>query len=576
MSIWNERIRNLSPEQRQLLDALLNRDGPDRPTSTDKVYTAPRSRVEEQLASIWSNVLGISRIGVDENFFDLGGDSIQSIRIVAKAREVGLKLTTALLFANPTIAGLTAAAGEAEEINAQQDVVTGPVMLSPIQHWFFEMDLPDPGHWNQTMLFEVAPAVSETYLRRACDAIVEHHDALRLHFEKVDGQCVQTCHPVRPAEFAALSVVREEEAQHALRSASGRFELSGGVLFRALLLHGPGNRRRLLIVANHLAVDGLSFRIIAEDLQHACESLARGEPVQLPLKTTSVQTWAERWMASADREEVRMQESYWTALAATNTPPLPCDNHGANLESEAETFTSDLDADVTLHLLRLAPSQYRSQFMEVLLAAVTLGLARWSGQEFVWLDCESHGRANLPGVDLSRTAGWFTAMFPIAACPGGSFTNALADIKRVFQQLPEKGMGFGLLRYGSSDPEVRKRLARLPRREVLFNYLGHFDDSARTIPWFRYIPEFSSGAYGPTNPRPHILQIYGGIVEGRLRLNWTYCRNLHSRDTIENLAGGVVDTLRMAAGERAALTPAHFPDAELTPEDLRQILAAHS
>jgi non-ribosomal peptide synthase protein (TIGR01720 family) len=279
----------------------------------------------------------------------------------------------------------------------------------------------------------------------------------------------------------------------------------------------------------------------------------------------------------ADQPQIRAQLDYWRSIQSETIGPLPVSRRGPNLESSAETVAATLDCDTTAELLRLSPSRYRARFADVLLAAVVHQIARSTNALRLLLHCESHGREAEGTLDLSHVTGWFTAMYPLAFSPGSTFAQALADVRRRIREVPMQGIGFGMLRYCCSDAGIRHSLAQGRAPEVLFNYLGQFDDAVRSVPWFRYIPDQSMASYGPTNPRAHVWQIFGAVLNGEFRLQWTFSHNLHDRTTIETLAGNVIETLRRAASDTsvAALTPEDFPDADLTREDLRVIVQGH-
>ena len=247
---------------------------------------APRTREQRILASIWSDVLRVPALGVHDNFFDLGGDSILSIQIVSKANQAGLRLTPRDIFQHQTVAELAAAVGAAPAIEAEQGLVTGPVLLTPIQNWFFEQDFLDPHHFNQALLLEVKQKFDPHVLRQAIEHLVSHHDALRLRFVQRDSRWEQTgtdpdaAVPFRLLDLSDLEGVKQQSAlEGTAADLQKSLHLSDGPLLQVALFDlGPNRSQRLFLVIHHLVVDGVSWRILLEDLQTAYDSLIRGAP----------------------------------------------------------------------------------------------------------------------------------------------------------------------------------------------------------------------------------------------------------------------------------------------------------
>ncbi|PYT28586.1 MAG: non-ribosomal peptide synthetase, partial [Acidobacteria bacterium] len=270
-------------------------------------YLAPRTSAEETLARIWADVLKLERVGVNDNFFELGGDSILGIQVISRANQAGLRLTSKQLFQYQTIVELATVGDQVQLIAAEQGVVTGPILLTPIQHWFFEQDLSCPEHWNQAVLLQLPESVQEDSLREAVEHILTHHDALRLRFTRDElgwhqfnaGLNVET-----PFVTRDLSNADREELGTTIEEVAAQYQsslnLAEGPLFRVILLKSGGfERDRLLVVAHHLAIDGVSWRILLNDLQIAYKQASCGEVIHLPPKTTSFSNWASELNAYA-------------------------------------------------------------------------------------------------------------------------------------------------------------------------------------------------------------------------------------------------------------------------------------
>src|SRR5690606_10129439 len=492
-------------------------------------FVAARDEVEQQLARIWADVLGLEKVGVHDNFFELGGDSILSIQVIARANQAGLRLSPRQLFQHPTVAGLASVAGRGPAVQAEQGLVEGPVPLTPIQRWFFEQEIPNRHHWNQSLLLEVTEPLDPVLIRRTVAALVQHHDALRLRFRQgpvgweqvnagVEGETPFVYYDLArhdDDEMRAFIEIKSAELQESL-------DIEEGPLLRVAYFDaGPERSGRLLFVVHHLAVDGVSWRVLLEDFQTAYEQGRLVEAIVLPPKTTSFKQWAERLVDYAQTETVRAEAQYWLDLGAEVGAALPVDHEtDTPIEVEMQTLTVEFDRAETEALLRDVPGAYGTEINEALLTALVLAAHRQHGLNSLLIDLEGHGREDLfEDVDLSRTVGWFTTVYPVRLeIPGdGDIGESLKAVKEQVRRVPGRGIGYGLLRYLSEDDRLRQQLAALPQARVSFNYLGQFDQLLAEKPLFSLAAESAGPPRSPQGEVAHVLSIDGGIYGGRLR-----------------------------------------------------------
>jgi microcystin synthetase protein McyA len=560
-----------------------------RPT-LERTFEAPHTPIEQQLAELWAELLRLDQVGIHDNFLELGGDSILSLQIVTQANRRGLRITPRQIFENPTIAELAAVVSTAGLIQAEQELVLGPLPLTPIQRWFFDQKLADPHHFNQAVLLETAHALDPELLAQVLRLILRHHDALRLRFVH-DGQawqqvCVVPDEDVHLAQID-LSGRPPEEQRAALEQAAtgiqGTLNLSDGPLLRAALFDlGPDRPGRLLIVVHHLAIDGVSWRILLEDLQLAYEQLAAGLTPRLPRKTTSFKQWAERLAEHASGEELWAEGQAWLDQAQFAVPVLPRDflaRQGDNTRGAARTFSAALGQEETEALLQEVPSAYHTQINDVLLTALAQTFAGWTGAPTLLLDLELHGRAPFSDdLDVSRTVGWFTTLFPLTlTLPDGATPGeALTSVRDQLDRIQVRGFNYGLLRYMGG--ALAGQLAALPQAEVSFNYLGQLDQIVEHSTLVRAAAEAVGSTASPRGARRYGLEIIAMIADSRLQTIWTYGERLHRRETIERLALGFLAALHALiehcrSVKPAAYTPAAFPDVELTDEQFDRLLA---
>ncbi|MCP4656086.1 MAG: non-ribosomal peptide synthetase, partial [bacterium] len=361
--------------------------------------------------------------------------------------------------------------------------------------------------------------------------------------------------------------VAQAAARLLARPALGR----GPLLRVACFELGSDEPARLLLVIHHLAVDGVSWRILLEDLQTALRQLAAGTAVELPAKTTSLRRWAEQLAAYAGSEAVREEQSYWLAAAERGAPPLPTDfPDGGNTVATTEVVGVALGAEETRALLRDVPNAYRTRIDDVLLTALVTALAPWTGEDRLLLDLEGHGREEiLDDLDLSRTVGWFTSIYPVLLelpADGGPGA-ALKAIKEQLRAVPSRGVGYGLLRYLGVDA-LRRRLAARPGAPLSFNYLGQFDQVLPESALFQPAPESAGPESDPGESRRHLVEVNAQVSGGRLRVAWQYSRERHRRATIRELADRYLEALRelvrhACSPEAGGCTPSDFPLARL-------------
>ncbi|MET0397982.1 MAG: amino acid adenylation domain-containing protein [Longimicrobiaceae bacterium] len=532
-----------------------------------------RTETERTIAEIWAALLRLDSVGVHDNFFELGGDSILGIQVVARAKKAGIKLSTQHVFKHPTVAELAQVAGTAAPARAEQGAVAGEVPLTPVQRWFFGRALPRPEHYNQSLLLELGEPVDADRLAAALSQAAAWHDSLRLRFRRGAKGWTQA----HGAEAGTVAFERVElpATDEAVALAGGRLQagmdLAAGPLVRAALFAGAdGAPQRLLIVIHHLVVDAVSWRVLLEDVESAYRQLARGEAVRLPAKTTSFRDWAERLAKHAATPEAAAELDHWLALAEMRPAPLPRDGAGANTAAAAREVVAALDEATTRALLQDVPAAYRTRIDDVLLAALARVLGGWTGSAAVLVELEGHGREPIfEDVDLSRTTGWFTSIYPVRlALPAGDDPGALLkSVKEQLRAVPRRGVGFGILRWLGSDA-ARSRLAALPQPEVSFNYLGRFDAAFAEDAFFRRVRGDVGPTHAPEGARSHLVEVNALVTGGRLEVGWTYAEGVHSRATLERIAAAYLDALRALVAHctsegAGGCTPSDFPLAAL-------------
>ncbi|WP_113050179.1 non-ribosomal peptide synthetase, partial [Paenibacillus polymyxa] len=555
---------------------------PEPNVDTGMDYVAPETDVQQALAAAWGAILGIQKVGIQDNFFHLGGDSIKAIQVSSRLFQAGYKLEMKDLFKYPTIADLSTYIQPVNRV-AEQGDVTGNVVLTPIQRWFFEQPTDEPHYFNQSVMLYRQEGYDEQALRQALHQITTHHDALRMIFRSSEngytawnrgvdeGESYQLeCFDYRNSDAIEGNLAKIIEAK--CNEIQSGISLSGGPLMRLGLFRCPDGDH-LLVAIHHLVVDGVSWRILFEDLATAYEQASKGEQViQLPHKTDSFQTWAEKLHAYANSPAMERERAYWEELAQAELAPLPQDyghnEHDKPLIGDSESVTALWTNVETEQLLKQANRAYRTEINDLLLTAVGMALQAWSGNDRFLINLEGHGREPiLPEVDITRTIGWFTSQYPVLLdMPEETvLSQRIKHVKEGLRSIPQKGIGYGALKYlfdsqtqASEGPSAIFTTAP----EISFNYLGQFDQDMKGND-LQSSPYEGGMPLSPTMARTYTLDFGGIISGGQLGLTISYSRTSYRPETIERLARLLESSLREILTHCT-----HKEHPELTPSDI--------
>jgi natural product biosynthesis luciferase-like monooxygenase protein/non-ribosomal peptide synthase protein (TIGR01720 family) len=515
-------------------------------------YVAPVTQEEKILCDIWQKVLKVERVGIEDNFFELGGDSILAIQSISRANQSGLQLMPRHLFQHQTIARLSKVTSVGNLVRAEQEILSGAVPLMPIQQWFMDQRWDEPHHYNHAVLLESKEDLDSETLKKAVEALLVQHDALRVRFHRgPDGQWQQIYGQEEVARVFSvldLSTVNAGEKERSLQNAANQLQasldLEHGPLVRAAHIKmGEGIPSRWLMIVHHLVVDGISWRVLLEDLQIGYRQLQAGGSVHLPPKTSSVRSWAEALQVYANSAAVKEQAGYW--IGQSGKTPLPRDfEGGTNTVADVEVFTIRMDEERTRALLQELPKVRRVPIQEALLFGLAKTLGEWSGQRKLVVEMEGHGREEIgANMDISRTVGWFTTRYPIVLPWNKHWGNnrQLAAIKEVVRSVPNAGIGYGVLRYLGQDAQLREALR--DNAEICFNYLGQFDQMFDDKAIFTPAETPAGHMQSSLGTRVYLIEVVALVVQSRLQINWSFSRKTHTRETVRELAERFIEVL---------------------------------
>ncbi len=549
---------------------------------------APRDDIEATLAGIWREVLGVERVGIHDNYFALGGDSILSIQIVSRVRAAGLRIDPRHVLERPTIAELAAAIDSDASPQPAQTPVAGEVPLSPIQAWFLGRDLRVPHHWNQSVFLEVPAELDVERLRRALACLLARHDQLRARFERdASGHWRQIVEPpgsvAVPLQVETLedlpSAEREAQLEARLLEAQGDLDLGIAPLLRTMLVRrGPAEPALLLLAVHHLVVDAVSWGVLVEDLEAAYAQAATRLQPRLPARTASFRDWAgtlETTLAATPPEEAIAP---WRQILEADARDLHLDERPASqpTEADARTHRQVLPAALTDTLLARAHERHATRPEELLLAALSLAVGAAGAGASLRLMREGHGREG--DLDLSRTVGWFTAMTPLAISLDAIDDPAVVirTVRDAVRAAPSSGQSFGFWRWGGHAPAAAASLEAAGDPLLLFNFLGRRAPIADGAV-FRPVPGAEPTGRSRLNARSHLLELNVAVIDDRLTVDWIFCEPVHARATIEGWAEHFERELEKLVGHclegASVAAKTAFPEAELDEDDLGRLMA---
>ena len=503
-----------------------------------QAYVPPRNERERALVRVWEKVLERGAIGIRENYFALGGDSIKALQIVAGLRAEKLRLEIRDLFLHPTIETAAPRLEWLESELGSPALVRGEVPLTPIQKWLLDEYPGRKEHFNQALLLASSEAWDASALRQALAAIQRHHDALRMRFRFEDGRWIAehggADHPVA-FEVVDLSSDSSSGAltEHAAE-AQRIVDLGHGPLLRAYLYRLPEGER-LFLVAHHLVIDGVSWRILLDDLQTAYQQVRGGRPAQLPAKTTAFQRWAEALQAFANAG-VLDEKAYWRGVEMMDVPELVPDV-AAHGPPQPAAVAITLSESQTADLLTRAHQAYRTEINDLLLTALARALRDWQGQPRCAIFLEGHGREPIfEQLDVSRTVGWFTAVFPVvidlSETPG--LGSQIKSVKEMLRNIPRKGIGHGILKQ-ITRPELKQDLPFRLKPQISFNYLGQFGRELNSDS-VRMAREPIGPSIDPAARNAVEIEVVGMVSNGRLEMEFHYDASRFKEESIRKFS----------------------------------------
>ncbi|ANY69397.1 non-ribosomal peptide synthetase [Paenibacillus sp. BIHB 4019] len=541
-------------------------------------YKEPRNELERFLASIWQDVLGAERVGISDNFFTLGGDSIKAIQMASRLYKHGWKLEMKHLFQHPAIEQVSPYLQWVKGQQVEQGPVEGEAQLTPIQQWFFEQSFINPHHWNQSIMLHAPAGWDTALIRTTMNKITEHHDALRMNYAplKNTNEYRQLYRDVQHSTYT-LEVIHLEDASNAAAAVARHAEqvqrsidLTSGPLVKLVQYKTPDGDH-LLIIIHHLVIDGVSWRILLEDFASGYAQAKQGQNIVFQEKTNSYKDWAAGLAAYADSEAFLKQADYWRQIERMSISPLPSDNVVRERKAKDSAAVSiELSNEETLLLLTDVHRPYGTEINDILLTAVGLAIHQWTNGKAIGLNLEGHGREEIISeLNVSRTVGWFSAQYPIVLNMehAGDLPLLIKTIKENQRQIPDKGIGYGMLRYLSSEKH-KSGLVFTLKPEISFNYLGQFDSEVQTDLFSPSVYDMGAQT-SPESEALYALSLSGMVRGGRLVVSCAYNKKQYMRATIDQLMDRFHHHLLVLIQHCTAKTDRDFTPSDFTASELQ-------
>jgi non-ribosomal peptide synthase protein (TIGR01720 family) len=541
-------------------------------------YVAPRTEMETMLSGIWAAVLGAEKVGITDNFFELGGDSIKAVQIAARLNDANKTINVKDVLSLQTIASICAQVDFDSHIRQyEQGTIAGEKDPSPIERWFLGQDFPKPHHYHQSVLLEFKAPVEISLLEKAFEKLIAHHDGLRLNYHPgKDRFYFNNGLLGRPfkIEVEDLSAVEPEKRAEYLEAkgyeARDKFDIHHGWMVRALVFKTGSQRDRLLIILHHLVSDGITWRIVLEELYHIYNALQRGKEVEFSKKTASLLDWYDALVLTRDSGKLDAEKEYWQKAASMDFR-LPYDGVPGNVDWSVKnrgTVNVRLEREETAFLLKEAHEVYKTDVQILVVAALVRTLRQWTGKQAVVIEMESHGR-HIEDIDTSKTTGWFTALYPLLVDRPDKFIgDEIKSVKEAIRKVPNHGIGYGILKYMPESGETMKA----GRVEIRFNYLGQFDREVEN-PLFSYCRESSGSDVALENPMTAAVEIDAMVLNDVFSADLHYNKEAFKEETMISFGDNYLKNLEailehIKNEDDVHFTPSDFDTVDLGEDDL--------
>ncbi|MCH7324058.1 condensation domain-containing protein, partial [Solibacillus sp. MA9] len=546
-------------------------------------HQPPRNEIEEALAKVWIEVLGVDKIGINDNFYEIGGDSIKAIQISSKLKNLGLDIRVKDILTYESIDKIATTAQVMKSNKIIEDyLMEGTINNTPIIEWFFNENFLNEHSYNQYIQLEFKNSMDINNIRRSIEEIVGHHDSLRINYDKSAKKLFynnvylnkENINGKNIVEYINLSESSYDEQINKINENKNNlingFDLENNTLFKLIVFNLGEGKQSLLFMAHHLIVDGISWRIILDDFLTVLKQLSNNEEVKLPMKTHSFKAWADA-LNEYSKKEFNKEKAYWKSILDKDVN-YPVDfDIGLDTVRTANIVSIELGEDILNDLIKSVNEIYNLELNETLTIALVITLNNLTSRNEIVIELERHGREAINDyIDVSRTVGWFTSMYPTYFIVNHEdMNNTIKSLKEQLRNIPNKGFNYSILKF------TNKQLTYKENKHIRLNYLGDFDtilDGERL--------NISNIKFGLDSHKNNLLtslmDIDAMIVNRKLKISFTYSRNRFEDETVQKLIDNYVNSLKLILDQCAnkdlkEYTPSDFDAAGISQEELDSI-----
>ncbi|TRX53357.1 amino acid adenylation domain-containing protein [Fulvivirga sp. M361] len=531
----------------------------------------PANEIIETMQEIWCDILAVEDLSMTDNFFELGGDSIKAIQIVNRLAEKNIALEVNQILTYQTLVQISEQAKVLHQSNSyDHGRAEGEFPITPMAKWFSELDFVNPHCYNQSLLLDLKENIDFGLLQKALPAAINQHDELRIKYDQPTASLTYQEEGELNLRLELHEVSDKHELLEICQELKHALNLEDGLLFKSALISINGHIDKLFITMHHLVIDGISWRILLEDLVRNYHSLVKGSSIHTPFKTASISQWSRFVRSYGQSEITESEKEYWQSIEKQEFKLKDDINTGpsdwvvANTKKENVT----IDQEYTDYLLKQAHSVYQTDVPILLSTALAVTLSKWTGETQIKLELENHGR-HFAGIDISRTIGWFTAMYPVnLTIKADSLSENIKTVKEEVRSVPNNGIGYGILKsLGELSPTNLS--------EVRLNYIGQFDyDLENEL--FSYADQDHGIETDPRNRMSAKLEFNAMVVRGCLQIEIIYNGKAYLPQTIKQLGNTLKDNLlelldHIRTERNVHFTPSDFDGADLDQEELEAL-----
>lgn len=557
------------------LNGKIDYDMLSKPIPVEKEFIKYKTDIEKELVNAMEEILGVENISMNDNYYEIGGDSIKAIQISSKLKNVGLDIKVKDILNHDFIEEIAATV----EVSKGSGVICqnqckGQIYNTPIVEWFFNERFYDENSYNQYVLLEYDEALDINKVTIALNKLIEHHDELRINYDKESNQLYynndhlnKSCH-IKQIDLSKHSDCEQDNDINSLiKKANIDFDIENKLLFNVTIFELENKKQDLLFTAHHLIIDGVSWRIILDEFISILEQLDNDEDIKLPMKTYSFKEWSKQ-LQEYSKNDFEDEKMYWNSILDKNFI-YPVDfNEDKETIKTASVLSYELDEYTTNDLIKKVNEIYSIQFNETLIIALILTINMITNKEEIIIELEGHGREIINDyIDISRTVGWFTSMYPaFFKVTDGSIEYNIKSIKEQLRSIPNNGFNYSIMKY------LKLELKEVDIKNIRFNYIGDFDNIINFDE--QNISKIEFGLFSDDkNTLTALLDIAAIVVNKKLKISITYSNNRLEKDTVQTFIDRYIETLRLVLGSCTnksfkEFTPSDFDAVDISQEDL--------